>query len=253
MKTIINHISPYVLTIMLLLLFHPSGLLFAQSKTTIGFSAGYGMLNMKEVNSDLKDTYQVLQSANIHASSPEEIEGGLFVDGNFLVRLEKISLGASVNYITGNGNLTYSDFSGSIEESYDASTIEIMGIIGTNVPFNQTVSLSLRGYAGYGIASVNHIGRINFFASPQDNINVTNDVSGGYFAARIQGGIEILVEPLILNFSLAYRIANAGKLKGDMTENGISFSNMGIRNARGGDIEFDYSGITFMAGIQFQL
>jgi len=253
MVTSLINLNKKAFFVMLILLLFYNNPLLSQTKTTIGFSAGYGMVNMSEVNSDLKDTYQVLRSANIPTSSPEEIKGGLFVDGNFLIRLEKISLGASVNYISGKGNLSFSDYSGSIEENYDASTIEIMGIIGTNIPFSQTVSLSFRGYAGYGLASVNHTGRINFFASPQNNINVTNDVSAGYFAARLQGGIEILAEPVILNISLAYRIANAGKLKGDMTENGRSYSNMGVRNSRGGDIEFDYSGITFLAGIQFQL
>jgi hypothetical protein len=253
MNTRPNDCTKRVLIVVIFILLFCSDLLFAQTKTTIGFSAGYGMLNMKEVNADLEDTYQLIHSLGVPAPPPKEIGGGLFLDGSVLVRLNNTSFGAGINYATGKGNISYTDYSGSIEESYDASTIEIMSIIGTSIPFNQTVALSLRCYAGYGLASVSHIGRFTFFSSPQDNIDVTHDVSGGYFSGRVQGGVEMLVEPVILSFALAYRIANAGVLKGNMTRDGISYSNVAIKNVRGGDIEFDFSGITLLVSVQFRV
>jgi hypothetical protein len=260
MKTTPDKYNKRTLSIIIILLFCNSTILIAQIQTYMGFSIGYGILDMGEVNKDIIDTFQKIKTANIIASAPnirapepEEIKGGMYIDANLLMRFEKISLGASVNYIAGKGNYSYSDYNGSSEERYDASTYEFMGIIGTDIPFYRVIKLSFRGYAGYGLASAKHAERTHSIFSQDDNVTETNRVSGGYFCSRLQGGFGIFVEPVVLNFSIGYRIANAGRLVGEMIRNDVKYGDMGIENVHGSDTEFDYSGISFLAGIEFRI
>ncbi len=44
-----------------------------------GFSAGYGFLNMNEVNKDLEDSEGIFSSVGAYTTSPDEIKGGLFL------------------------------------------------------------------------------------------------------------------------------------------------------------------------------
>ena len=260
MKTTPDKYKKRALSIIFILLFCNSNILIAQIQTYMGISVGYSVLDMGEVNRDIVDTYQAIKSANIKASTPNirapapvEIKGGMYIDATLFMRFDKISLGASVNHIAGKGNYAYSDYNGSSEEHYDVSTYEFMGIIATSIPLYKVIKLSFRGYAGYGLASARYAGRAHFIFSPDNNLTETNQVSGGYFCSRLQGGFELFVEPVILNFSIGYRFANAGRLKGNMIRNDVNYSDMGIENARGSDIEFDYSGISFLAGIEFRL
>jgi len=225
----------------------------AQVQTYLGIYAGYGMLNMKEVNDDLKDTYDAIRSFNIPISSPEDITGGLFLDGSLTFQSNKFLFGAEVNYISSSGNITYNDFTGSLEEKYDVNTIEFLGILGVKVPISELTSLVFKGYAGYGLASVEHNAAFIFYSSPSDNIIVKHEVDGGYFSSRLQGGFDFNINPVVISISVGYRIANSGQLKGSLTQDGTSYDNMGIRNTRGNDIEFDFTGVTFMGGFQFLL
>jgi len=253
MKTVNFHFTVSVLALIISLCLFPYKPLMAQTKATIGLSAGYALLNLDEVNSDLKDSYLFLLSEDHHASSPDYVKGGSFVEGYFLVPFRKISLGASVSYVAGKGYIINVNTCGLFLESYDVSTFEIMGIIGKNIPLNQTLYLALRGYAGYGTASVHHIGKLTSYVVSGPNLNVTHNVSGGYFASRIQGGLEILLERLVLSFYVAYRLADPGILKGDVLINGTGYGNRGIQNIHGENIAFDFTGITFIAGVQYQL
>ncbi|MBK7377922.1 MAG: hypothetical protein IPJ03_02780 [Ignavibacteriales bacterium] len=64
----------YTLLIISFLLYSQT---FAQS---IGFNAGYGLLNLKEVNNDLKDTENILSSAGLITSEPDDLNGGLYAE-----------------------------------------------------------------------------------------------------------------------------------------------------------------------------
>ena len=167
----------------------------AQAKLSLGFAIGYGSVSMSEVNSDLRDSYQVLLSAGIPVQTPKDLPGGLFLDGSILYRPSLLFFGGSVDYISSSGDISYSDASGSFQEKYDTKTIEVLANFGTSIPVDSSVSFFARLAAGYGRASSNHIGRLIIFSSQQNSIDVTNDVSGGYFAGRVQGGVEIVVRP----------------------------------------------------------
>lgn len=225
----------------------------AQVQSYLGIDAGYGILNMKEVNDDMKDTYDALRSFNIPISLPEDITGGFFIDGSLTFESNNLLFGATVNYLSSSGNITYNDITGSLEEKYDVNTTEFLGMLGVKIPISEITSFVFKGYAGYGLASVVHNAAFIFYSSPSDNVTIKHDVDGGYFSSRLQGGFDFNINPVVISLSVAYRIANSGQLKGSQTQNGMSYDNMGIRNTRGNDIEFDFTGVTFMGGLQFLL
>jgi len=148
----------------------------------------------------------------------------------------------------------YTDFEGYLEEKYDVNTIEFLGNIGVAVPINNSsTELFFKVHGGYGLATAEHIGTIIVYSSPEYNSDVQNDLSKGYFTARLQGGIEIKMQQIGINISLSYRHANAGVLTGDQIENGHNIGEQAVKSIRGDDIEFDYSGILFSVGVSFYL
>lgn len=227
--------------------------LISQTNIMLNFNAGYASVNMEDVNKDMEDTYDLLRTANINASKPEEVNGGLFVDGSFGIKINKLIFGVSASYINANGNITYSDITGSLEEEYKLSTIELMGFVGVNLPITEILSFEFRGAAGYGLAKVDYTGAASFFNNTSQNINNEGELSGGYFSGRLSGGFVFDLSGVLLNTMFGYRIANAGELEGDFTENGLSVNDRPLYNVRGNAIEFDYSGIFFAGGISIIL
>ena len=61
-----------------------------------------------------------------------------------------MQFGTGVNYLSGSGNITFSDHTGSYIEKYDVSTLELLGVIGTIISINKVVSIEIRGCTGYG-------------------------------------------------------------------------------------------------------
>ena len=229
----------------------------AGSIAIISIGAGYGILNMTDVNNDLNDSQNLLNDLGLNTNSPDLITGGLFLEGSLKFIIDQFRIGLAGNYISSTGEFRYSDPEGSFEEKYDVSTIEITALFEVLLASKQsTVQPFLRINGGIGLASVDHIdhkGDFQIFESSEFTINIINNVSGNYFAGRVQGGVLFILNNVILELALGYRIANAGELKGDHIENGITFENMPVRDVNGNAISFDYSGFLASAGISILL
>lgn len=222
-------------------------ILFCQS---LGFSLGYGITNMNKVNEDLEDSENIISSVGGITKSPDRVKGGIFLEGNFKYGLGNFNLGITGDYISSSGNFSYSDASGSFEENYEASTIEILGLLDITFPMeNSTIKPFIQLAGGIGLASAEHLGDFVIFSDPSSNISVKNTVEGNYFAGRVKGGIGFVMQNIILELAGGYRIANAGELQGEHTENGISVNDQPVRDINGNPIEFDYSGIFLSGGI----
>lgn len=225
---------------------------YSQNAFHIGISGGYSIADLSEINADLNDTYQALWSSGLRVESPKEASGGKYFEGTIFYQSNKLFIGPSVDYFDTKGSVTYSDFSGSAEETYEMDLATIMMNIGSYVPLNPTINMAFRIGGGVGFSSVKHVGRIVVY-SPDYYYNMTHLLKGSFFVARFQFGFEILLENVRLNLSSAYRLANAGVLSGTGKLNGVPQINGPIYDARGGEIEFNYSGFTFTGGISFEL
>lgn len=221
---------------------------------TIGFSAGYGIISMDKVNKDLDNSKDALSSAGLFTSAPEKISGGLFIAGNVKYGFGNINIGVDGGYISSSGSFTYNDASGSFNENYDVSTIEILGLIEILIPTsNPIVQPFVQAAGGIGIASAEHTGDFIYYSDPSYNISVKNTVNGNYFSGRIKGGLQFSIQNVVLELAVGYRISNAGELKGDHVQNGIRYENMPVRDINGNALEFDYSGFLFTGGIGIRI
>jgi hypothetical protein len=226
-------------------------LLFSQS---LGVSVGYGILNMNEVNEDLEDSENLISSAGGITTSPDKVKSGIFLEGNFKYGIGNFNLGITGNYISSSGNFSYNDISGSFEETYDANTIEILGLLEILIPIkNSSIHPFIQLAGGVGIASAEHTGDFVLYQDPSSNISVENTVDGNYFAGRIKGGLGFVIQNIVLEISAGYRLANAGELKGDHVENGTRVKDQPVRDINGNAIEFDYSGLFLTGGISILL
>lgn len=221
---------------------------------SIGLSFGYGKLNMDKVNSDLDDSYRLFSSAGLYSSEPEKLSGGLFLEGNIKYNIANFNLGLEGDYISTTGNFNYNDYSGSFTENYDVSTTEILGLIEILVQVNGSIIQPfLQAAGGIGIASAEHKGELRLYSDPSNNMSVKNSVTGNYFAGRIKGGLQFVIQNIILETAIGYRLSNGGELKGNHTENGIIYENMPVRDINGNGLEFDFSGIMFTGGLSIKL
>lgn len=232
-----------------------SSLVYCQS---IGFSAGYGFLNMNEVNKDLEFFEGTISSVYGITSSPDEISGGFFLEGSFKYGIKNINLGIMANYISSSGNFTgnfsRSGFTNSFEQNYDVGTIEILALFELIILIeNSSIQPFIQLAGGVGFASAEHLSDAKSSFEPIGNFNLKETGNGNYFAGRIKGGLQFVLQNIILELAAGYRIANAGELKGDHIENGVTVKNMPVRDVSGNPIEFDYSGFFLTGGVSILL
>jgi hypothetical protein len=223
--------------------------IFCQS---IGISVGYGYLNMSSVNQDLKDTENLISGAGGYTNEPDEVKGGLFLEGNFKYSIGKFNFGITADYISSSGNFSYGDQSGSLKENYDVSTTEVLGLFEIIFPIELSswqpfVQLA----AGIGIANAERTIDFRIY-NPSGYLNLENKVDGNYFAGRIKAGADYIIQDVLLEIAAGYRLANAGELKGDQVENGTTYKDMPMTDINGSEVEFDYSGIFVTGGVSIK-
>jgi hypothetical protein len=230
------------------------GDLSAGSIVLISVGVGYGALKMTDVNDDLNDSQSLLNEVGLNTDDPDLISGGLFLEGSLKFIISQFRIGMAVDYISSSGEYSYSDPSGLYDEKYDVSTIEITALFEIVFANKQSIAKPfLRVNGGIGLASAEHKGDFKIYGSPEFTFNVINNVSGQYFAGRFQGGAQFILNNVILELAVGYRLAEAGELKGDHIENGIKFEDMPVRDINGNGVSFDYSGFLASAGISIWL
>jgi hypothetical protein len=230
------------------------GDLSAGSIVLISVGVGYGALKMTDVNDDLNDSQSLLNEVGLNTDDPDLISGGLFLEGSLKFIISQFRIGMAVDYISSSGEYSYSDPSGLYDEKYDVSTIEITALFEIVFANKQSIAKPfLRINGGIGLASAEHKSDFQIYGSPEFTFNVINNVSGQYFAGRFQGGAQFILNNVILELAVGYRLADAGELKGDHIENGIKFEDMPVRDINGNGVSFDYSGFLASAGISIWL
>lgn len=224
--------------LIILPLFFLQSSLKAQTEVAVGANVGYGGMNMSDFNDATQMVYDNLQNQYSNYSlSVEDVGGGTYFDGHLLFTFNKsITTGVSINYLSGSGGLEGTAGGTDYTIKLDISTIEILGVIGTKVPFSSTSSLVLRGYAGLGLPSFD----LNAGGS-------SGSASDAYFSGRVQGGIEFDFTSVSVHAFAGYRIANAGAQEFEI--NGQK-SKLTVNNE---EKDLNLSGMLIGAGIDIKL
>jgi len=227
-----------------------SSMAFSQS---IGISAGYGSLNMNNVNKDMEDFQKLFEDQGAVTSSPEEISGGIFYEGNIKYSINNVNLGILGDYISSSGSFGYADNSGSFNQNYDVSTIEVLLLGELLIPIeNSSFQPFIQLAGGIGFATAERTIDVAVYEDPSYNVSAKNSVDGNYFSGRIKAGVGYVLQNIIIEIAGGYRIANAGELKGDYTVNETTLQNTTVNDIRNVAIEFDYSGFIVTAGISYE-
>jgi hypothetical protein len=222
-------------------------------RISFGGSVGHAFVKMKDVNDDLKATELLFKTFNTQAPAAEALNGGLYFDGTIAARLNRFLIGVSVSSVSSSGTIGFGDGTASLSETYDASTLEIMPLVGVRFPVKGITVIDLVGGGGYGKATVDYNGKFVDNFNPRNNITVQHPVEGNYFAGRLEGIFRILVTPLNINFSVGYRFSDAGTLKGRQSFNGeISQGEYAIKNSKQADIGFDFTGFVLRGGLSIE-
>jgi len=237
-----------IITLMFILL--ASSLAFSQS---IGVSAGYGSLNMDKVNKEMNDVQKLFTDEGAVTSSPDEISGGIFYEGNVKYSINNVNLGISGDYISSSGSFAFADNSGSFNQNYDVSTIEVLLLGELLIPIeNSSFQPFIQLAGGIGFATAERTIDVAVYEDPSYNVSAKNSVDGNYFSGRIKAGVGYVLQNIIIEIAGGYRIANAGELKGDYTVNETTLQNTTVNDIRNVAIEFDYSGFIVTAGISYE-
>ena len=227
-----------------------SNIIFCQS---LGISIGYGYLNMSAANQDLKDTETLISGAGGYTNEPDEIKGGLFIEGNFKYTIGKFNLGVTADYIYSSGNFGYGDQSGSLDVNYDVSTTEVLGLFEIIFPIELSSWQPFAQLAaGVGFANAERTIDFRVYDPYSAYLNLKNTVDGNYFAGRVKAGADYLIQNVMLEIAVGYRLANAGELKGDHVENGTTYTDMPVKDINGNGVEFDYSGFFVTGGVSIR-
>ena len=241
MKAIIFFVLVYILS--------GTTLVFCQS---LGVSIGYGYLNMHDVNQDLLNTESLISGAGGYTNEPDEVKGGLFLEGDLKYSIGKFNVGITADYISSTGNFSYGDQSASLKENYNVSTTEVLGL------FEMVFQIELSSWqpfvqiaAGVGFANAERTIDFRIY-NPAAYLNIENTADGTYFAGRIKSGVNYNIQNVLLEFAVGYRLADAGELKGDQVENGTTYSDVTMLDINGNDIEFDYSGFFVSGGVSIK-
>jgi hypothetical protein len=239
------------LLITLLFFLLVNSLIFSQS---IGVSAGYGSLNMDKVNKDMNDVQKLFSDEGAVTSSPDEISGGIFYEGNVKYSINNVNLGISGDYISSSGSFAFADNSVSFNQNYDVSTIEVLLLGELLIPIeNSAFQPFIQLAGGIGFATAERTIDIAVYEDPNFNVSAINSVDGNYFSGRIKAGVGYIVQNIIIEIAGGYRIANAEELKGDYTVDGTTLENTTVNNITNNVvIEFDYSGFIVTAGISYE-
>ena len=99
------------------------------------------------------------------------------------------------------------------------------------------------------MAKAEYLADFRYYADPSFNFSGKGTEDGNYFAGRIKGGLQFVLQDIILEIAAGYRIANAGEIKGDYTIYGITYKDFKLTDMNDNPIEFDYSGFFLTGGI----
>jgi hypothetical protein len=226
---------------------------------SLGISAGYGSLNMNDVNKDLNDFRNLFSVSLGLASARDNVSGGIIFGGNFKYPIGIFNIGIAGNYISSSSSFSSS---GIIEQnvavrlggSYDVSVFELLGLFEIIFPLKNSSFQPFGQLAGgVGFASAKRLYEFRIVTEPTESASMKNTVDGSYFAGRIKGGLRFVLQNIILEIAAGYRIADAGKLKGSVTGSGEDGKNKVVEDINGNAVEFDYSGFLITGGISIAI
>lgn len=231
----------------------------------IGVSGGYASVAMTEVNSNLDDFAESLESNGL-TTSLTKLGHGLYANldlGLGLIPFLNLGARAGILYcfqgkISIEGDLSFFNSSlgtGTLSYTYDAMLIPIMGGLGLSVglpgiPF----SINAGVYAGYGFSIVSEGGNIK---TDSFDIPFKPVYNGGGFVMDAGIGFSFSMLPFIsATLNIAYKIAKIPELKatsdvsvGPPLNTTIVKKDDVLKGGDGKAIPIDYSGINVGVGI----
>ncbi len=211
-------------------------------------SLGYGGQSLKDINADIMDDEQLLQSFGIPVGF-NTFGGALDLGFELGYHISPIvSLGACLNYQGNKITDSYSDFSGSLSIERSVNIFNIMGNIGLWLPTVPGFHFSVG--AGIGIGKAGLDLRLADFFDPRNNLQTDGNWNGNGFVAEGFTGYRVHLAPAFnLLFRGGYRYRNLGQFGGSIQSLQLGNTVGPYQNNAGQPLDFDFSGFYFVTGL----
>lgn len=207
-------------------------------------SLGYGGQSLKDINTDIKDDEQLIQSLGIPVNF-NTFGGALDIGFELGYHISPVvSLGACLNYQGNKITDSYSDVTGSLSIERSASIVNIMGNIGLWLPAAPGFHFGIGGGIGIGNAGLDL--RFADFTDPTNNLQTDGNWNGNGFIAEGFTGYRLHLAPAFnLLFRGGYRYRNLGQFSGSIQSLQLGNSMGPYQNNAGQPLDFDFSGLYF--------
>jgi hypothetical protein len=217
----------------------------------IDLNIGYSKLLMEDVNNYL-DNSESIGFDNLNQIPL--LGSGFYAELGVSARLSQLTLKLTLNYISDEGNWYSSSIDKTITQDISVSTLEILPAVVYSISIFEKASIILEGALGYSFAAsdINYIVSTHYPSSVTVQTN-TYSLNGGYFMARLRGGLEANLKFVLLRFVIGYRFANPVVLTGESNINGVIKDDVPIIKDDGSKLEFDFSGFNYQWGITILL
>jgi len=216
---------------------------------SVGGNAGYGMVDMQEINAAIRETGTIRQAVNSKGEAADLLNGGFYWDAMVMARMNRVLFGLGFSSLSTSGESTFQQ-GYYLSDQLSGTASELFALVGLRIPSDGALYLDLLAGGGLAMASMDYRGEYRSNTNPADNLLVSHNLEGSVFSARVLATAGAVISTVRIALTAGYRFANAEVLKGKVTVNGqTSADDQPFVDFRGNEIGWDFSGLVLGAGV----
>ena len=221
-------------------------------RISVGTHLGYGMVNMQELNSAIREAGTIRQAADSQGEATELLNGGFYWEGWMTFRLSRVLFGLGVSSLETTGKSIY-DQGFFLSDELSGRATELFATAGIRIPSDGPLFLDLLAGCGITMATMDYRGEYRDFFDPSQHFVFTQSLAKDFFSGRVLVSGGLRVAPARILLTVGYRFADAGVMEGPTEFNGqASREETPFVDFRGREVSFDFSGAFLGGGLSIE-